>query len=98
MRHWIVAFAAGLLTLGGYPALAQNVPVGVTVAADGNCPAGTVVNPGSGRAVYGTSKGAECVAISGTITANNASVGATGATAPTSATLVGATNGGNLVG
>lgn len=41
--------------------------------------------------------GGTAIPISGSITATNPSVGTTGATTPTSATLVGAANGGNLV-
>src|ERR1700735_4471028 len=65
----------------------RTVAVGVGVA---GTPAGGVLS------IQGVS-GGTAIPVSGTVTASNPSVGTTGSAAPTSATLIGGTDGTNLV-
>lgn len=84
-----IASAIGALALAcGAPLISPaQVPIGATVAADGNCPSGNAVNTGVGRQVYESSKGALC--ISGTISAST-----TGFTPSATGTPISVTTGG----
>lgn len=102
MRRLILA---GLLALLAFPVGAQTLPTagqyyqpGATVphAADGVEQVGIDSITGSRCMVGEPSTGSCQLPISGSISATNPSVGAVSSTAPTSATLIGGTNGGDL--
>lgn len=89
--------AAGVALLAACSTASAQTQSAIVVAACGTPP--TTYTAGQPFPVTQdtTGKGCSAASFSGTVTANNASVGATGATAPTSATELGFITGGNLI-
>lgn len=89
LRHALLvgAFALGLSA----PQVVLAAPITATVAADGSCPAGTVLRSGNDRPLYGTNTGALCVNASVTATATINGFTQEGTGTPITATTGGVT-------